>query len=52
VTSLKGKTDDWIAKSIMGGGPAVGESAIMPPYSDLSDDQVKALADYIKHLGH
>ena len=28
--SLKGKSDEWIAKSISGGGPAVGESKVMP----------------------
>jgi len=49
--SLKDKTDDWIAKSIKGGGAAVGLSPVMPPYADLSDDQVKALVDYIKKLG-
>jgi mono/diheme cytochrome c family protein len=49
--SLKDKTDDWIAKSIKGGGVAVGLSPVMPPYADLSDDQVKALVDYIKKLG-
>ena len=50
-TSLKDKTDDWIAKSIKGGGVAVGLSKVMPAYPDLSDDQVKALVDYIKKLG-
>ena len=50
-TSLKDKTDDWIAKSIKGGGGAVGLSRVMPAYADLSDDQVKALVDYIKKLG-
>lgn len=49
-TSLKGKTDDWIAKAIRGGGAAVGQSPTMPPYPDLSDAQVKSLVDYIKHL--
>ena len=49
--SLKGKTDDWIAKAISQGGPAVGESATMPGFSQFSADQVKALVDYIKKLG-
>ncbi len=49
--SLKGKSDDWIAKSITGGGAAVGESAIMPAFSNLTADQTKALVDYVKHLG-
>ncbi|HKM99513.1 MAG TPA: cytochrome c [Candidatus Binataceae bacterium] len=48
--SLKGKSDDWIAKVIKGGGAAVGESPTMPPGSDLSDDQVKGLVDYVKHF--
>ena len=47
-TSLKSKTDDWIAKAIKGGGPAVGESPTMPSSTDLSDDQIKGLVDYIK----
>jgi mono/diheme cytochrome c family protein len=47
-TSLKGKTDDWIAKAIKGGGAAVGQSPTMPAYASLSDDQVKALVAYIK----
>jgi mono/diheme cytochrome c family protein len=50
-TSLKGKDDAWISKAIKGGGAAVGESPVMPPYADLSDDQVKALVDYVKHFG-
>ncbi|MGB9381229.1 MAG: cytochrome c [Candidatus Binatus sp.] len=50
-SSLKGKTDDWIAKAIKGGGGAVGESPVMPAYTDLSDDQVKELVAYLKHFG-
>lgn len=46
--SLKGKSDDWIAKAIKGGGPAVGESDVMPAYGDLSDQQIRELVDYIK----
>jgi len=49
--SLKGKSDDWIAKAITGGGSAVGESPVMPPFASLTGDQVKALVDYVKHLG-
>ncbi len=48
---LKGKSDDWIGKSISGGGPAVGLAANMPPYKDLTPAQVKDLVAYIKHLG-
>lgn len=50
-TTLKGKSDAWIAKAIKNGGLAVGESAVMPAYGDLSDAQVKALVEYIKKLG-
>ncbi len=46
--SLKGKSDDWIAKSIKGGGSAVGKSPVMPPFADLSDDQVKGLVTYLR----
>ncbi len=49
--SLKGKSDDWVAKSIKEGGKAVGESPVMPAFPDLSDDQVKGLVDYVKHFG-
>ncbi|MFZ0888032.1 MAG: cytochrome c [Candidatus Binataceae bacterium] len=49
-TALKGKSDDYIKKIIKEGGAATGKSASMPAASDLSDDQVKSLADYIKHL--
>ncbi len=49
--SLKGKTDDWIAKAISQGGAAVGESPTMPGFSQFSADQVKALVEYIKKLG-
>ncbi len=48
--SLKGKTDDWIAKAIKGGGAAVGESATMPPFPNLTDDQVKELVAYVKSI--
>ncbi|MGH7814408.1 MAG: c-type cytochrome [Candidatus Binataceae bacterium] len=49
-TSLKGKSDAWIAKAIKGGGPAVGEAAVMPAYKDLSDRDVTDLAAYVKQL--
>ena len=49
--SLKGKSDYWIAKTIKDGGPAVGKSSVMPGYKDLTDDQAKALVEYIKQLG-
>jgi len=48
--SLKGKTDDWIAKATKEGGPAVGLPPTMPPSSDLSDDQIKGLVAYMKQL--
>jgi mono/diheme cytochrome c family protein len=48
--TLKGKDDAWIAKAIKGGGAALGESPVMPPYPNLTDDQVKALVDYLKHF--
>lgn len=49
--SLKGKSDDWIARAIKGGGQAVGEAPVMPPFADLSDEQIKTLVDYIKLFG-
>ena len=50
-TALKGKGDDWIAKVITQGGPAVGLSAAMPANSGLSNDQLKDLVQYLKKLG-
>jgi mono/diheme cytochrome c family protein len=49
-TSLPDQTDDWIAKVIKQGGPAVGLSVAMPAQPNLSDDQLKALAQYIQRL--
>jgi len=49
-TALKGKSDTWIATVITKGGPAVGMTPAMPPHPTLSDDQVKALIQYIKQL--
>ncbi len=50
-TALNGKGDDWIAKVITEGGPAVGLSAAMPANSGLSDGQLKDLVQYVKTLG-
>ncbi len=49
-TALKGKSDDYIKKIIKEGGAATGKSASMPAAADLTDDQIKSLVDYIKHL--
>jgi mono/diheme cytochrome c family protein len=49
-TSLKGKSDRWIELVIKQGGPAAGLSPAMPAHPNLSDDQVKALSQYIKGL--
>ncbi|HTY55482.1 MAG TPA: cytochrome c [Candidatus Binataceae bacterium] len=48
--ALPGKSDAWIAKATKEGGPAVGLSPTMPPFSDLTDDQVKGLVAYMKKL--
>jgi mono/diheme cytochrome c family protein len=50
-TALNGQGDDWIAKVITQGGPAVGLSAAMPPSTGLSEDQSRDLIQYIKKLG-
>jgi len=47
---LAGKADEWIAKAIKEGGPAVGLAPTMPPSSDLTDEQVKGLVAYMKSL--
>ena len=49
-TSLKGKDDAYLTKIIKEGGEAVKKSASMPANSDLTDAQVKALIEYIKHM--
>ena len=51
-TSLKGKTDAWIAQIISKGGAAMGLPPSMPAFSSLKDDQVKELVAYVKGLGH
>jgi high-affinity iron transporter len=50
--ALKGRDDAWIAKIITGGGPAVGLPPMMPAQPSLSDEQVKAMVQYVKGLGH
>lgn len=49
----KSVTDEHIEKIIVGGGTAVGKSAMMPPNPDLASkpDVVKALAAQIRGLG-
>ena len=49
-SALKGKSDSWIATVITKGGPAVGMTPAMPPHPTLSDQQVKALIQYIREL--
>jgi len=49
-TTLKGKSDSWIASVITQGGPAVGLSPGMPPHPNMSSSQVKDLTQYIKGL--
>jgi len=49
-TSLKGKDDAYLTKIIKEGGEAVKKSPSMPANSDLTDAQVKALIEYIKHM--
>ena len=48
--SLKGKDDEYLKKIIKEGGEAVKKSPTMPASSDLTDDQIKSLIDYIKKL--
>jgi mono/diheme cytochrome c family protein len=48
--ALKGKNDAWVTKAIKEGGPAVGESNLMPPHGDLSGSQLHELVEYVKKL--
>lgn len=49
----KSVTDEHIAKIIVGGGTAVGLSALMPPNPDLADkpEVVAALVQVVRNLG-
>jgi mono/diheme cytochrome c family protein len=49
-TTLKGKSDSWIASVITQGGPAVGLSPGMPPHPSMSGSEVRDLTQYIKGL--
>jgi mono/diheme cytochrome c family protein len=49
--AIKGKSDQWIAKSIEEGSAAVGLGPAMPAYKDLTPAQVKELVKYVKKLG-
>lgn len=49
--TLAGKSEDWVAKIIKGGGTAVNKGPSMPPFgSMLNDAQIKAMATYVMHL--
>ena len=49
----KATTDQTIEKAIVGGGPAVGLSPLMPPNPDLASkpDVVKALMQMVRSFG-
>ena len=49
----KSVTDGHIEKIILGGGPSVGKSVLMPPNPDLATkpDVVKALRAKVRSLG-
>ncbi|MEW6272511.1 MAG: multicopper oxidase domain-containing protein [Thermodesulfobacteriota bacterium] len=47
------RSDQDLFNAITGGGPAVGKSALMPPWrSLLDDDQVWALVKHLRKLSH
>ena len=49
--TLKGMSDDDIARMIKEGGKALGKSASMPAYGGkLSDEQIKSLVQHVKAL--
>jgi mono/diheme cytochrome c family protein len=41
---------DHLAKVIKNGGPAVGKSQIMPPHSDLNDQQIEDVIAFTRSL--
>ncbi|MFO0722469.1 MAG: cytochrome c [Myxococcota bacterium] len=43
-------SDEQIAKVVKNGGAANGKSALMPPFAQLSDADVKALIAHIRSL--
>ena len=41
---------DHLAKVIKNGGPAVGKSPIMPPHTDLNDQQIEDIMAFMRTL--
>jgi high-affinity iron transporter len=50
-TALRGKSDEWIAGVIKGGGASAGLPPAMPAFSSLSDPQINSLVQYLRKLG-
>jgi len=50
-TALRGKSDQWMAQVIKGGGAAAGLSPAMPAQTGLSDPQINSLVQYVRKLG-
>ena len=49
---LSGKSDQWLAKVITGGGQAVGKAPVMPGFGDaFNAEQRGALIAYLRQLG-
>lgn len=49
--AFKAKSRDEVRKAIAQGGPAVGLSGAMPPWTGvLGEDEIDALADYVRSL--
>ena len=47
------RSDQDLFNAIVGGGPAVGKSALMPPWRAVFDDeQVRALVKHLRKLSH
>jgi mono/diheme cytochrome c family protein len=43
-------SNEHLAKVIKNGGPAVGKSPIMPPHTDLNDQQIEDVVAFVRSL--
>jgi mono/diheme cytochrome c family protein len=43
-------SNEHLAKVIKNGGPAVGKSPIMPPHTDLNDQQIEDVIAFVRSL--
>lgn len=48
---MAGRSDEELFKAIKEGGQAISKSVLMPPWGgNLSDDEIRTLVSYLRHL--